>query len=72
LGCDQYLAQGKSDSLAQLVLTVEGISEEMALELVIGIVVSLAVSRAACGDGLRPKVEIRVIRHRRGNEKDEP
>jgi hypothetical protein len=33
LGCDRYLAQGKSDPLAQLVLTVEGISEEMALEL---------------------------------------
>ncbi len=62
---NQYLTQRKSDPLAQLVLTVEGISKEMALQLVICVVVSLAVSGAACGTRLRPKFQIRVVCHRR-------
>src|SRR5262245_14965108 len=62
LGGNQYLAQCKSNPLAQLILTIEGVGEEMALELVVCVVVSLAVSGAACGTCLRPKRQFRIIR----------
>jgi hypothetical protein len=62
---NKYVAQCKSDPRAQLALTVKGISKEMALELVIGVVVSLAISGAARGTGLRPKWQLWVVRNGR-------
>ena len=64
-GDHQDLAQGERDPLAQLVLAIQGIEEEMALEQIIRVVVPLAISGALQRrTRLRPEREIRIVRQR--------
>src|SRR5206468_12734385 len=50
-------------TLAELILTEKCIGKKVPLQLIQGVIISLAVSRAACGARLRPEWQLRVIRH---------
>ena len=48
-------------------MTEKSVGKKMLLQLIQGVIIALAVSRAACGARLRPKRQIRIIARRCGS-----